>query len=233
VSALLRADSVGKRLGGRDVLHSAYFEAEAGSITALVGRNGAGKSTLLRIAAGWLQPDQGWIEFAGTRRIPAVASALAEAGLFLLPVDRSILSGAFTLQQHVEAFQWRFGCQDIADLDQFEVTHLVGAPVGTLSGGERRRAELALAFMRRASCLMIDEPFLGIDPRHAEGTRDALLAARNRGAAVVISGHEQAWVLDLADRVVWVRQGSTEAIGNPRDARDHWRFRRDYLGLTG
>jgi ABC-type multidrug transport system ATPase subunit len=228
---VLRADSIGKAFGGRMVLSSAYLEAATGRITALVGRNGAGKSTLLQIAAGWLRADHGVVEFLGVRYLRPAPSQLARAGLFYLPVDRSVLSPHYTLGQHLDALEYRFGRGErAAVMEQRGIAHLESAPVGSLSGGEHRRAELALALARRPRCLLADEPFRGIDPHDAEVVQQALRNLAEQGSAVVLTGHELTWMLGLADQFVWVRQGTTEPLGNRQQAEQNWHFRREYLG---
>jgi ABC-type multidrug transport system ATPase subunit len=231
MSVVLRADSIGKAFGGRRVLSSAYFEVAAGRVTALLGRNGAGKSTLLKIAAGWLAPDHGFVELRGTRHMRPRAAELAREGLFYLSVDRSILSPVFTLGQHMDAMVHRFGAADRRPvLERLSIAHLVDVPTASLSGGERRRAELALALFRGPSCLLLDEPFRGIDPRDAEVVRAVVVERAREGCAVAFTAHEMGHVLGVADDVVWLREGTTQQLGCPGDAVQHWRFRRDYLG---
>ena len=231
MSVVLRADSIGKAFGGRRVLTSAYFEVVAGRATALLGRNGAGKSTLLKIAAGWVAPDHGFVEFCGTRHIRPRAAELAREGLFYLPVDRSILSPVFTLGQHMDALVHRFGPADRRHvLERLSIAHLEGVPTARLSGGERRRAELALALFRAPSCLLLDEPFRGIDPRDAEVVQAVIMEWARQGCAVAFTAHEIGYVLTMADDVVWLREGSTQQLGCPSEAVQHWQFRRDYLG---
>jgi len=233
VSATLRMDSVGIAFDGREILSSAYFEARAGVVTALVGRNGTGKSTLMKIAAGWIRPDRGFVELRG-KRLTARPAELARGGVFHLPVDRTILSRGFTLAQHLDAVEARFGDGDRAGvLDRLGVAHLAGRRCGSLSGGEHRRAELSVAMVRRPACLLADEPFRGIPPRDAERISAALREMAGAGCAVVVSGHEMGWVLDVADEVVWLRDATTHALGPREDAVRDWRFGREYLGRRG
>jgi len=230
VSAVLRADSVGKTFDGRAVLASAYFEARAGAVTALVGRNGTGKSTLMKIAAGWIRPDHGFVELGG-RRLTGRPAELARRGVFHLPVDRTILSRDFTLAQHLDAVEARFGGGDrAAVLERLGVAHLATQRCGSLSGGEHRRAELSVAMVRRPKCLLADEPFRGLPPRDADTVSAALRGMAAAGCAVVVSGHEMGWVLNVADEVVWLRDGTTHALGARDDAVRDWRFQREYLG---
>jgi ABC-type multidrug transport system ATPase subunit len=160
-------------------------------------------------------------------------AALARDGLLLLPVDRSLLSPAFSLDHHLDALEHRFGRRD----ERATVVERLGLRARTrvacraLSGGERRWAELAVALLRRPTCLLLDEPFRGIDPRRAGLVVTLLRELAAGGAAVVITGHEVEWLLDAADAVVWLHDCSTRALGSPVEARAHWQFRRDYLGL--
>jgi len=232
VSVVLRADSIGKSFGRRRVLTSAYFEASAGAVTALVGRNGAGKSTLLRIAAGWIAADHGLVELHGRRHLRPDPAALANDGLVFVPIDRSLLSPPFTLAQHLDAVEARFGGGGrAAVLERLGIAALERARCASLSGGERRRAELALALLRRPSCLLLDEPFRGIDPRDVEVLQAVVREAAGAGCAVVLTGHEISTILAVADSVVWLRDGTTQALGSPAQAAEDWRFRRGYLGV--
>jgi ABC-type multidrug transport system ATPase subunit len=231
VSAVLRADSIGKSFGGRRVLASAYFEASAGAVTALVGRNGTGKSTLLKIAAGWMAADYGIVELRGRRYHRPDPAALARDGLFFVPIDRSILSPPLTLAQHLDALEARFGRADrAAVLERLGIAALERVRCASFSGGERRRAELALALLRRPSCLLLDEPFRGIDPRDVEVVQAVVRELAAAGCAVVLTGHEVPPILAVADSVVWLHDGTAQMMGSASDASADWRFRRDYLG---
>jgi len=233
VSVVLRADSIAMRYGGRQVLKSAYFEARAGAVTALVGRNGEGKSTLLKIAAGWMPADAGAVEFGGRRYLRPDPAALAAGGLFFLPVERSILAPGFTLAHHLDALEARFGRGDrAAVLERLRIAELARVRCGALSSGERRRAQLAVAVVRRPLCLLLDEPFRGIDPLDAEVIQAELRAVAAAGCAVVITGHEMTWTLGLADHVTWLRGGGTQSFASRGQAEADWHFRRDYLGRT-
>lgn len=234
MTAILRADSIGKAFGGRHVLKAAYFEVRAGEAVGVVGRNGAGKSTLLKIAAGWLAPDHGLVEFRGKRYVRPPAAQLARAGLLYLPVDRSVLSPVFTLGQHLDALEHRFGrtSHRAGTLEALGISHLQGVLTSTLSDGERRRAELAVAVLRRPRCLLLDEPFRGVDPVDREVITEILHGLTESGSGLAITGHEMESVLGAAQLILWVREGSTELLGSPANATAHWRFRRDYLGLA-
>jgi lipopolysaccharide export system ATP-binding protein len=110
------------------------------------------------------------------------------------------------------------------------VTHLLDRRPPTLSGGERRRAELAAALVRRPTCLVADEPFRGIAPLDAELLTAAYRALAVDGCAVVVTGHEAPTLFDAADRVVWCTDGTTYELGSPEAARRSERFCSEYLG---
>jgi lipopolysaccharide export system ATP-binding protein len=231
VSLVLRADSISRSYRGRRVLTAAWLSASAGTVTALVGRNGAGKSTLLKIAAGWLRADHGLVEFQGRRYHRPDPAALARDGMFFLPVDRSILSPPFTLAQHLDALEARFGRGErAAVLERLGIAELERERCAALSGGERRRAELALAVLRRPTCLLLDEPFRGIDPKDVEVLQAVVRSLAGAGCAVVITGHEIPSLLAVSDAVVWLRDGTAQALGSAAQAAEDWRFRREYLG---
>jgi ABC-type multidrug transport system ATPase subunit len=230
---LLTADSIGKRFGRRHVLTSASAWARPGRITALLGRNGAGKSTLLRVAAGWLTPDYGLVSFAGHRFVRPRLAELARLGMFYLP-DRTLLCSFRTIGEHLAALRRAFEETAVEEAtDVYRLGAFLDRKPRTLSGGERRRAEAALAWARRPTCLLADEPFRGLAPKDQELLAEGLRGMARRGTALVVTGHEAAALLDLADEVVWVTAGTTHVIGSPEDARANHQFMSEYLGRNG
>lgn len=229
---ILAADSIGKRFGDRKVLSAATVHADRGVVTALIGRNGSGKSTLLRIMAGLMAPDYGIVRFRGAVHTRTRLPRLARQGLFLLPADRSPLTRTLTLRQHLDALRRRFGLPpDGTEVEELKITHLLDRVVGTYSGGEKRRAELALALARAPDCLLADEPFLGITPADTEVFITAFRALARRGTAVIVTGHEVPFILAVADTVTWLHSGTTRPLGTPESAARDWSFRREYLGI--
>ncbi len=196
----------------------------------LFGRNGCGKSTLLKIGAGQLQPDHGAVHFAGITYLRPALSELASRGLFYLP-DRDLLSSRLTVREQIRAVEWRFGDSRTAEVVEcLGITDVLSRRPSELSGGERRRAEMALAWIRAPRCLLADEPFAEIDPADVEVLAAAFRDMAHRGCAIVITGHEVTQLLDVADDIVWMTGGSTHGIGNAESARTHEQFRREYLG---
>jgi len=227
---VLVADSIGKRYGVRRILTSASLWATPGSITAVLGRNGAGKSTLLKIAAGWISADYGVVIFNGERFVRPRLARLATLGLFYLP-DRSLLCSTHKLGQHFEVIE-RLSSPAKIDhaITRLRIEGLLGQRPPRLSGGEQRRAEIALAMARGPTCLLADEPFRGIAPTDEELIGECLRSMASEGCAIVVTGHEAPTLLDLADEVLWQTAGTTHVLGTPDKARANEQFVREYLG---
>lgn len=230
MASIFAADSIGKSFSARTVLKAASVWAEPGKITVLFGRNGSGKSTLLKIGSGVLRADYGCIHFDGRAYLRPRLHELAQRGLFYLP-DRELLSRRFTVREQLDAVEWRFGAsRTVAILDRLGVAERLDQRPTQLSGGERRRAEIALASIRAPRCLLADEPFAGIGPADAEVVAMAFQQLAQEGCALAITGHEVAQLMGIADEVVWMAAGMTVGLGAPRTAMHHEQLRREYLG---
>jgi ABC-type multidrug transport system ATPase subunit len=219
VTPLLAAENIEKSFGRRTVLRTAGLWATPGRITAVLGRNGCGKTTLIRIACGMLKPDYGVVIYDGERYTRPRLWRLARSGLFFLP-ERGLLL------QHLTC-----GEQSRVDeaVDKLKVVDLLGRRPRSLSGGELRRIEVAMAVARRPRCLVADEPFYGIAPRDAELLSDVFRDLADTGTAIVVTGHEVRYLLDLAHEIIWHTAGTTHSIGCPGRAREHQQFRQEYL----
>jgi ABC-type multidrug transport system ATPase subunit len=231
--SVLHVDSVAKRFGRRRVLTAGTLSAERGRITVLFGRNGCGKTTLIRIVTGFLAPDSGNVTFLGRPRSRPSLQAMAAEGLFYIP-DRDLLARGRPVADHFELLARRFGNSRIRDaIERMGIGDLLERSRENLSGGETRRAELALALAREPACLIADEPFHGVAPKDAETVAAALRELAARGAALLITGHEIETLLRTGDTVVWMTSGTTHPLGAPDEARRHDQFRREYLGPVG
>jgi ABC-type lipopolysaccharide export system ATPase subunit len=230
VERIFAADSIRKVYGTRTVLSVASVWAAPGVVTVLFGRNGCGKSTLLKVGAGLVAADGGAVHFRGRAYLRPRLHRLAADGLFYLP-DAGLLSPRLTLADHLGALHRRFGAvlsdEDAAEL---EVAPLLDRAVHQLSGGETRRAEVAVAVARGPVCLLADEPFAGIAPADVERLARVFRRMAARGCALVVTGHEVPELLGLADEVVWMTGGTTYGMGTAAQAETHEQFRRDYLG---
>lgn len=230
--AVFVADSVTKSFGTRRILHSASLWARAGELTVLVGSNGSGKSTLLRCATGLLSAESGTVRFAGQVYTRPRLEQLARAGLFYMPQDL-LLSPAIPVRAQLAGFAAMFATDQFdAVVDLLELRDVLDQWPITLSGGERRRIDIAAALLRRPRCLLSDEPLAKVDPRDRELVISAFRALAEGGTAVVFTGHEIEDVLGAADHVIWMTAGTTHSLGPAASAREHHQFRREYLGPT-
>ena len=232
-SEVLVADCVGKRYRERWVLHAATLRARRGELRALLGRNGAGKSTLLKIGAGLVVPDNGAVRFNGVMQERARLATMARTGLCFIP-DHDLLSHAFSVRHNLEFVRRKDDAGGITRVaERLNHTLRLDARPSQLSSGERRRAELAFALLRRPTCLLVDEPLRNLAPIDAEGLLVVLREIARAGCAVVLTGHEVPALLAAADHVTWCTSGTTYELGPPFMARTDERFVRDYLGFAG
>ena len=230
---ILVADCVGKRYGERWVLRSASLRAVRGELRALLGRNGAGKSTLFKISAGLLAPDTGHVRLHGVMQEPAKLPVMAREGMCYIP-DYDLLSHAFTIRENLAFVQPKDdpgGLTRVAE--RLNLVHRLDGRPSQLSSGERRRAELAFALLRKPACLLVDEPLRNLAPIDAEALLDVLREIARDGCAVVLTGHEVPTLLAGVDHITWCTSGTTYEMGPPFMARNDERFLRDYLGPSG
>lgn len=230
---MFRADSITHAFGSRRVLHAATLWARRGAVAALLGRNGSGKSTLFNIAAGRIRADQGIVLFDGRAWPRPRLHRLARAGLFLLPerglLPRNEAAGA-VLRMVADRFDGGARLEDV--IGRLHLEPLLDRPPDLLSGGERRRVEVAVACVRQPRVLLADEPFQGIAPLDRELIASAIRTLAEDGCAVVASGHQVETLLQMADEIVWITAGTTHGLGSPAQALGHWQFRREYIGMS-
>jgi ABC-type lipopolysaccharide export system ATPase subunit len=183
------------------------------------------------VAAGVIQPDAGTVRFNGVARERVRMPQLAREGLCFVP-DRELLSNAFTVRQQL-AFAGPDGKLIASTADRLEISSLIDARPFELSSGERRRAEIAFAMVRRPRCLLADEPLRNISPIDADALLEVFKDIAHNGCAVVLTGHEVPALLAAVDHVTWCTAGTTYEMGPPFMARTDERFVRDYLGSRG
>jgi ABC-type multidrug transport system ATPase subunit len=226
----LCAEGIGKSFGKRLALRAASLLAEPGMVTTLMGRNGSGKTTLIRIAAGDLRPDHGVVSYFGDVPRRRSLPRLARRGLMYLPQNQ-LMAPRYTVRAHFKALEQVFGSGYSEEaIDAVGVEPLLEQRCGTLSGGERMRVSLALAFARRPSVLLADEPLVRLNPLDQEALGDTLRDVAALGVAVVTSGHVTAVLMRISDALIWSVDGTTHHLGTPSEALAHTRFRREYLG---
>ncbi|MHB8839798.1 MAG: ATP-binding cassette domain-containing protein [Gemmatimonadaceae bacterium] len=230
MNEVLVADSIGKSFGERRILTAATLRATAGEVRVLFGRNGIGKSTLMKIAVGRDQPDNGIVRFAGRARLSVSLPLLAREGLFYL-ADEELFASGFTLRRQLTFLRDAFAGGAVEQAaERTGVSHVLDHAPYEVSGGERRRAELAAILVRQPTCLVADEPYRGVGPKDAEVLSAIFRELAATGCAVVLSGHEIHTLMAVADHVTWCTSGTTYELGAPREAQQHEQFRREYLG---
>lgn len=211
------------------MLSAGSLRVVPGQLRALFGRNGAGKSTLLKIAVGWIQPDSGTVFYRGEPLEHASLPALARRGLCYMP-DEGLLSAAFTVRQQLQFFARQFpGGDSVAAVERTRIRALLDKRPSALSGGERRRVDLAAVLLRQPLCLVADEPYRGIAPLDAEVVTAAFRDLAAAGCAVMVTGHETPTLLAAADHITWCTDGTTYELGGRAAAEANERFKREYL----
>ena len=230
MSYVFTATDIGKRYGSRQVLQTAGLWVRPGSISVLLGRNGGGKTTLVEIALGWRRGEAGVVTVGEERLVGPSLAHLARRGVFYLP-QQSWLSPVHAVRTHFAAVA-KVASRESAEaaMERLQVGDFLDRQANALSGGERRRVELALAVARQPRCLIADEPFLGIAPQDAALVGSIFREMADAGCGVFVTGHEVPTLLDLADYVIWLAGGTTHDLGTVESALTHRQFAREYLG---
>ena len=230
---LFLADSIGKSFRGKTVLKSATMWARPGVITVLFGLNGSGKTTMIRCALGLLRADHGMVRYDGRSYLRPRLHRLARLGVFYVP-DRGLLSRRIRIGKQLRLVAERFEASDTEEwLERLGVAHVLRRPLHTLSGGERKRMELAMAGIRNPRCLILDEPLTEIEPRDRGFINGVLREMSADGCAIIVTGHDVDDLMALADDVIWVVGGTTHGLGTTEEAKAHHQFRREYIGPRG
>ncbi|HEX8653815.1 MAG TPA: LPS export ABC transporter ATP-binding protein [Allosphingosinicella sp.] len=228
--------SIAKSYDRKVVLHDVSLGVERGEVVALLGPNGAGKTTCFYSVMGLVKPDSGRILLEGQdiTRLPMYRRAIL--GLGYLPQETSIFRG-LTVAQNISAVL-EVAVRDKAArrerleqlLGEFHIGHLRDAPAMALSGGERRRCEIARALAADPSIMLLDEPFAGIDPISISDIRDLIQQLKKRDIGVLITDHNVRETLDIVDRAYIIYGGEVLFTGSPADLVRDERVRRLYLG---
>ncbi|MET0675482.1 MAG: LPS export ABC transporter ATP-binding protein [Bradyrhizobium sp.] len=235
-AGLLGVHSVEKSFGTRQVVRGVSIYVRRGEAVGLLGPNGAGKTTVFYMITGLIKPDRGAIELDGhdVTRLPMYQRA--RLGIGYLPQEASIFRG-LTVEQNIRAVlevvePSRKKREHELDslLDEFNVTRLRKSPSIALSGGERRRVEIARALATRPNYMLLDEPFAGIDPIAVGDIQDLVRHLTNRGIGVLITDHNVRETLGLTDRAYIVYAGQILTEGSPEEIVSDPDVRRLYLG---
>lgn len=228
--------SIAKSYDKRAVLLDVSLSVEPGEVVGLLGPNGAGKTTCFYSIMGLVKPDAGRIMLNGAdiTRLPMYRRAILGVGY--LPQETSIFRG-MTVEQNISAVlemaepdkEVRAARLDQL-LDEFGLAKLRSSPALALSGGERRRCEIARALAANPSIMLLDEPFAGIDPISIGDIRDLVKELKTRGIGVLITDHNVRETLDIVDRACIIYDGQVLFAGSPEELVADANVRRLYLG---
>ena len=232
----LAVHSVEKSFGSRKVVRGVSIYVRRGEAVGLLGPNGAGKTTVFYMITGLIKADRGAIELDGhdVTRLPMYQRA--RLGIGYLPQEASIFRG-LTVEQNIRAVlevvepsRKKREAELDSLLDEFNITRLRKTPSIALSGGERRRVEIARALATRPNYMLLDEPFAGIDPIAVGDIQDLVRHLTNRGIGVLITDHNVRETLGLTDRAYIVYAGEILTEGSPDEIVSDPDVRRLYLG---
>ncbi len=232
----LSADQLYKSYGGRRVLNGVSLDITGGEVVGLLGANGAGKTTTFYLIVGLEQPESGTIHLGGEDLTRLPMYLRARLGLRYLPQEPSIFR-KLTAEQNILAILEtveRSRADRFARLDEllaeFGIDHVRRTRGDALSGGERRRVEIARCLATQPRFILLDEPFAGIDPLAIEDIREIVLYLRDQGIGVLITDHNVRETLGITDRAYIVSEGSILKSGKPSELVADPEVRRLYLG---
>jgi len=234
--AILRTQQLTKSYGGRTVVRDVSLKVASGEVVGLLGPNGAGKTTTFYLVVGLTAPDQGWVMLNGEDVTDDPMYLRARKGIGYLPQEPSIFRG-LTVEQNILAILETMGLSRRARRDRLEelleelnLTPLAKSPAHTLSGGERRRAEITRALVISPSFMLLDEPFAGIDPIAVTDIQEIIVHLKARGIGVLITDHNVRETLRITDRAYIVHDGAVFRSGTPADLANDEDVKRIYLG---
>ena len=220
----------------RVIIRDVSMDLRRGEVVALLGPNGSGKTTSFYAIAGLVNPDGGQVKIDGTDVTSLPMYRRARMGIGYLPQEMSIFRG-LSVEDNIAAIL------DVSEKDphtrrerleellgEFSIEHLRRTPAIALSGGERRRVEIARALAANPKYLLLDEPFAGVDPISVDDIRNLVKALKDRGLGVLITDHNVRETLEIVDRAYILHDGKVLMSGAPQDVVENENVRRVYLG---
>jgi lipopolysaccharide export system ATP-binding protein len=235
-NAGLVARNLGKSFKKRPVLRDVSVSVQRGEAVGLLGPNGAGKTTCFYIITGLIGPDVGTVRLDGNDITELPMYRRARLGIGYLPQEASIFRG-LSVEQNIRAvLEVVEPLKDAREaalealLAEFSITHLRRAPAMALSGGERRRVEIARALATQPHFVLLDEPLAGIDPIAVSDIRDLVAHLKDRGIGVLITDHNVRETLEIVDRAYILHEGRVLMEGRPGEIVADEDVRRVYLG---
>ncbi len=238
--SVLKVVGLEKTYGRRKVVSGVNMLVEEAEIVGLLGPNGAGKSTSFKMTCGIVRPDRGQVFLNGTNVTdwPLFRRA-GEGGMGYLAQESSVFRKLSVEQNILSVYELlgvpyrerKLRTQRL--LEDFEITHIRRSKAGRLSGGERRRLEIARCLVSDPKIIMLDEPFAGIDPVTVQNIQEIIAKLRDRGIAILITDHAAREILQTVDRCYVISKGAVMCEGSPDVVRNHPEVRREYLGDIG
>jgi len=228
--------NIGKSYKKRPVLRDVSLELRRGEVVALLGPNGAGKTTCFYSIAGLVNPDAGTVMVDGVDITFLPMYRRAKMGIGYLPQEASIFRG-MSVEDNIRSIlelnvSGRRQQQKMLDelLAEFSITHLRRASALSLSGGERRRVEIARCLASQPKYVLFDEPFAGVDPIAVNEIRDLVSHLKDRGIGVLITDHNVRETLEIVDRAYILHDGTVLMSGTPEEVVQDKQVRQVYLG---
>jgi lipopolysaccharide export system ATP-binding protein len=237
VKNLEKSYRIPKTLRRRKVVGGVSFQVEPGEVVGLLGPNGAGKTTCFRMACGLATPDRGEVFLNGVEVTHWPMHLRAkDGGMSYLAQESSVfrsLSAEENLLGMMEMLDMpRRERLDRCDqlLEQFAIAHIRKSRAGSLSGGERRRLEIARALISDPDIILLDEPFAGVDPVTVQSIQEIIRDLRDDGIAILITDHQVRETLQITQRSYVIRSGAVLCHGRPDEVLRHPEARRHYFG---
>ena len=229
-------DNVGKSFRGRPVVKAVSLRLQRGEVAGLLGPNGAGKTTCFYMITGLIPADYGAIWLDGEDITNQPMYQRARLGIGYLPQEASIFRGMSVGDNVMAVVELREKNRTRAKetvtrlLEELRIDHLRDAPASSLSGGERRRAEIARALASEPSFMLLDEPFAGIDPLAIADIKEVIVYLKGRGIGILITDHNVRETLGITDRASIIHAGEVLFEGAPEEILADPEVRRVYLG---
>ena len=233
----LKASNLAKAYKGREVVQDVSLEISSGQIVGLLGPNGAGKTTCFYMIVGIIQADRGSITIDGEDLTALSMHQRARRGIGYLPQEASIFRKLSVRDNIMAILETRPNlnkaervkqCDQL--LEEFHVEHLRDSLGQTLSGGERRRIEIARALATEPKFILLDEPFAGVDPISVKDIKEIITHLKDRGIGVLITDHNVRDTLDICEKAFIVGEGHIIAAGSAQEVLANEQVRRIYLG---
>lgn len=232
----LKIRNLRKSYKRRPVIRDVSLDVTRGEVVALLGPNGSGKTTCFYAVAGLTMPDAGQVTIDGRDVTTYPMYRRAKLGIGYLPQERSIFQGLnvedniLAILEIVEKDRTKRRERLEELLNEFSISHLRRTPSVALSGGERRRCEIARSLAANPKYLLLDEPFPGIDPIAVDDIRDLVTDLKNRGIGVLITDHNVRETLEIVDRAYILHDGGVLMSGTADEVVQDENVRRVYLG---